>query len=87
MTHKLLSTADLAQLRRIYGDRSGDVSQLLDHIEALSALAADVIAESGSIGEHSADDPTDGCSLCGALVALRDVLESTRPSTDSRDLA
>lgn len=42
MTQQLLSADDLAQLRRIYGERSGDVSILLDHIDAIHerALAA-----------------------------------------------
>lgn len=94
MTSKLLSADDLAQLRHIYGERTGDVSILLDHIEALSALAADVLAESGSIGEHSVENATAGCPLCDALVALANGLSIGRlahsppaapPPIDGRD--
>lgn len=44
--------------------------RILVALDTLRAAASEVIAQSGSIGEHNADDPTVGCALCEALVAL-----------------
>lgn len=57
--------------------------RILQAIASLNSAAAEVLSQSGSISEHSAEYATANCPLCAALVSLSAAYRPPHPSIPS----